>query len=108
MIDPDRDAFSTAPHDDEYAPIHAADKDDNDHLGRFDTELGGSDRNPYEPASYGNGYTRPHAEDEEHEMPIYSGASSVGGYGASTLEPDTDMSYTGASGSRVKFPTASY
>lgn len=106
MIDPDREAFSTAPHDDEYAPIHANDKDDNDHLGRFESEVGAG-RQPYEPASYENGYTRPQVDDE-HDMPNYSGASSVGGYRPSTVEPDADTSYTGANGGRVQFPHAPY
>ncbi|KAI9733504.1 MAG: hypothetical protein M1818_007252 [Claussenomyces sp. TS43310] len=49
LIDPDRDAFSTAPHD-EYAPVHLNDKDDaNDaeegHAGQplpYDTSYGGA------------------------------------------------------------------
>lgn len=39
-IDPDKEAFSTAPHDDEYAPVQSNDHDheDHDHVGgEFDT-----------------------------------------------------------------------
>lgn len=102
MIDPDREAFSTAPHDDEYAPVHGNDKDELDRLGRFDSELGGgSSSHPFEPASYDNAYARPGADDE-HESP-YSG-----GYRPSTVEPDTDTSYGGATGGRAQFPNAPY
>lgn len=103
MIDPDREAFSTTPHDDEYAPVHANDKDELDRLGRFDSELaGGSSSHPFEPASYDNAYARPGADDDDHESP-YSG-----GYRPSTVQPDTDTSYGGAAAGRAQFPNAPY
>ncbi|KFY50630.1 hypothetical protein V496_09268 [Pseudogymnoascus sp. VKM F-4515 (FW-2607)] len=103
MIDPDREAFSTTPHDDEYAPVHGNDKDELDRLGRFDSELaGGSSSHPFEPASYDNAYARPGADDDEHESP-YSG-----GYRPSTVQPDTDTSYGGAAAGRAQFPNAPY
>lgn len=102
MIDPDREAFSTLPHDDEYAPVHGNDKDDLDRLGRFDSEMGGgSSSHPFEPASYDNAYARPGA-DEEHESP-YSG-----NYRPTTVTPDTDTSYGGSAGGRAQFPNAPY
>ncbi|KFY30365.1 hypothetical protein V493_01962 [Pseudogymnoascus sp. VKM F-4281 (FW-2241)] len=103
MIDPDREAFSTTPHDDEYAPVHGNDKDELDRLGRFDSEMGaGSSSHPFEPASYDNAYVRPGAD--EHDSP-YSG-----GYRPTTVEPDTDTSYGGggAAGGRAQFPNAPY
>lgn len=124
MIDPDAAAFSTAPHD-EYAPIHGADKDD-DRLDRFDNELSaGPGRHPYEPDSYG--YAPPHVGDEHEIDTSYGGStigntyggsaagnfgapSSTGGYRASSVAPDEDTSYGGASGTgnRIHFPQAPY
>ena len=77
MIDPDREAFSTVPHDDEYAPVHGNDKDELERLARFDSEVGSSSH-PYEPASYDNAYARPRVEDED-DTPSYSGARGVRG-----------------------------
>jgi hypothetical protein len=53
MIDPDREAFSTAPHDDEYAPVHANDKDPDDMHHEMDGGEGSSV--PYDPTSYAGG-----------------------------------------------------
>lgn len=95
MIDPDKDAFSTAPHDDEYAPVNSND----------DTELGGGRfggrhspdplATPSEVPSYAapsyhsNGYVPPTVHDEP------TGYSS--NYGANT-------SHDG----RATFPTGRY
>lgn len=103
MIDPDREAFSTAPHDDEYAPVQDNDKDELDRLGRFDAEMGSGSNHPYEPASYDNAYARPHVEDED-DAPTYSAA----GYRPNTVEPDADTSYAGANGGKAQFPHAPY
>ncbi|KFX95522.1 hypothetical protein O988_05767 [Pseudogymnoascus sp. VKM F-3808] len=103
MIDPDREAFSTLPHDDEYAPVHGNDKDEIDRLGRFDSEMGGgSSSHPFEPASYDNAYARPGNDDDDT---LYSSAPS---YRPATVEPDTDTSYGGAKAGRVQFPNAPY
>lgn len=122
MIDPDRDAFSTAPHDDEYAPIHGGggggdnDNDKHDHLGRFDSEMGlgrmgSSSHHPYEPASYDSAYGRPHVEDDADAPPYSSIGSSSGPYGnrptSALSHQDMDTSYGGASG-RAQFPHAPY
>ena len=75
MIDPDRDAFSTAPHD-EYAPVH--DTDDHDihdvtgYSGAQPSTVGGG---------YGNtpiygAYAAPRVEDEDTTYPGYSGVQS--------------------------------
>jgi hypothetical protein len=57
MIDPDREAFSTAPHDDEYAPVHMNDKDD--HHSLHPSEMDGGESSgasqPYDPTSYSSG-----------------------------------------------------
>lgn len=93
MIDPDKDAFSTAPHDDEYMAVHNTDHD----------EI----------------HVPSHASD--YDPPTYAGpGSSVGG---SVYAPPTvsdDMGYTGYMGAqgrqspqvgdngRVHFPNARY
>ncbi|KAH8679627.1 hypothetical protein BGZ60DRAFT_427950 [Tricladium varicosporioides] len=112
MIDPDKEAFSTAPHDDEYAPVHSMD----DHEVLHDA--GGPN---YGGSSYGGGIS------ESSELG--AGGSHVGsqssrydgGYGGSSgyVPPsvhDDNTSYTGyagassvgSSGGRAQFPTAPY
>jgi len=78
MIDPDKDAFSTAPHDDDYAPVN--NNDDTEIGGRF----GASDSlaTPSEVPSYGtpsyhsNGYIPPSVHDEPTGYTGYSGANT--------------------------------
>jgi hypothetical protein len=97
MIDPDKEAFSTAPHDDEYAPVHNVDEH----------EI--HDLDPMQP-QYGAGPSSSHLGDE----PSYSG-----GYGGGYVPPtvhDENTSYSGYSGAtgtsdvggRVQFPHARY
>lgn len=91
-IDPDKEAFSTAPHDDEYAPVHNTDDHElPDHEG---SGYGGaaSQSSRYDANSYGSGYAPPHVSDELTGYEGYSGAAPVS---------------TGPSG-RVQFPDARY
>jgi hypothetical protein len=56
MIDPDREAFSTAPHEDEYAPVHMNDKDHQDDMMHHEMDGGESSTSaPYDPTSYSAG-----------------------------------------------------
>lgn len=90
MIDPDKEAFSTAPHD-EYAPVH--DTDDNDIH-----DAGPSYSRTHLP-SYSNGghgrseYVSPHVQDENS---AYEGYSAHGG------------STNGSTSGRVRFPDGRY
>ncbi|KAH8597011.1 hypothetical protein B0O99DRAFT_619134 [Bisporella sp. PMI_857] len=73
MIDPDKDAFSTAPHDDEYAPVHNDDHeipihsmngplDSHSYNQSSHTYQGPSDigaGNAYDPPQYGGAYAPP-------------------------------------------------
>jgi hypothetical protein len=91
MIDPDKDAFSTAPHD-EYAPVHDTD-----------------DHEIHDAPSYGGGQS-------SHMGGGYGDAApSYGAYASPTVEDET--AYTGYSGAqspsigptgRLQFPTARY
>jgi hypothetical protein len=81
VIDPDKEAFSTAPHDEEYAPVHG---------GEHEMNMGDGDR--FNEHSYNTGYNG------------YSPANSSVGLGA-------DTSYTGVASptpQRVHFPAANY
>lgn len=93
-IDPDKEAFSTAPHDDEYAPVHNADEHEiPDHIGSSyggDASMG-SRYGASSPSFGGSGYVAPSA----HEDTGYTGYS-----GAAPVQ-------TG-SGGRVQFPDARY
>lgn len=91
MIDPDKEAFSTAPHDDEYAPVH--DADDHEHevpgySGGESSQMGAGYEDPA--PSYG-GYAPPRVDDET-AYAGYSGAQSP------------QIGPTG----RLQFPTARY
>lgn len=92
MIDPDKEAFSTAPHD-EYAPVH--DTDDHEIHDAAPSYSGG------EPSTMGGGYADapaygayapPRVEDENTAYTGYSGAQSPG---------------IGPTG-RLQFPSARY
>lgn len=87
MIDPDKDAFSTSPHDD-YAPVHNADEHE---IHNY-------------PAAGSSGLGEQRYDDP---TPSYGGGSYVPSH-----SPE-DIAYTGYSGSqqpdgRVQFPTARY
>ncbi|CZS92915.1 uncharacterized protein RCO7_01248 [Rhynchosporium graminicola] len=97
QIDPDKEAFSTAPHDDEYAPVHNTDDHELPvHEGTSFGGLGsgglGSGPGPYDANSYGGGYVPPTVHDEPTGYTGYSGAAPVN---------------TSALG-RVQFPDARY
>jgi len=85
LIDPDKEAFSTAPADDEYVPVHTGDQD----IHEADSYNGESSTLPrYDALSYNNGYVPPQVHDDTSTA--YSG-------------------YSGAhSGGRAQFPAASY
>jgi hypothetical protein len=92
-IDPDKEAFSTAPHDDEYAPVHNTD----------DHEI---------PDGYGGPSGSVSSRYDGASSPSYAGGS---GYAPSTVH-DEPTGYTGYSGTapvsseggRVHFPDARY
>lgn len=95
VIDPDKDAFSTAPHDDEYAPVHNTD----------DHELGHG------------GYGGRHSPDPlsaPSEVPSYNAPSyHSGAYAPPTVhnEPTGYTGYNGGAASndgRATFPTGRY
>lgn len=94
-IDPDKEAFSTAPHDDDYAPVqNTDDQDAPDHEGsRYGARTGsqGSRFGASSP-SFGGGYVPPSVSDEPSVYTGYSGAASV---------------HSGTGG-RVHFPDARY
>jgi len=95
-IDPDKEAFSTAPHDDEYAPVHNADEHEiADHAEGSGYGPGPSSSmgNRYDASSYtSGGYVPPQVHDEPTGYTGYSGAGSV----------NTSV------GGRVQFPDARY
>jgi hypothetical protein len=93
MIDPDRDAFSTAPHDDEYAPVHMNDKD-NEHHEMDNGEHSGSQA--YDPISYGGGYVPPTVSDVD---------TSYRTYGSERPPSNT---YVDEEAGRVRFPAGNY
>ncbi|ESZ93690.1 hypothetical protein SBOR_5930 [Sclerotinia borealis F-4128] len=103
MIDPDKEAFSTAPHDDEYAPVHHAEEHEEHELhddgypgGNFVGRVHSPD---YEPSSYGGSYaaTSTAHHDDLEASTAYTGYSASG-YGGS------QNSRTG----RAQFPTGNY
>ena len=77
MIDPDKEAFSTAPHD-EYAPVH--DNDDHEihetpaYSGGESSNIGGG----YGDAPTYGAYAPPRVEDENTAYIGYSGTQSPG------------------------------
>jgi len=88
MIDPDKEAFSTAPHDDEYAPVHNID----DHeIHDMESGYGGEQSQASSFPSYGGGYVSPSAHDEPTAYTSYSAA------GGRTPSPG-----------RAQFPSANY
>ncbi|KUJ19753.1 uncharacterized protein LY89DRAFT_731009 [Mollisia scopiformis] len=87
-IDPDKEAFSTAPHDDEYAPVHNTD----DHEAAGSSYAGASTvGSAYNPDSAYSGYVAPHIADEPSGYQGYSGSGSIN-----------------SAGGRLNFPEARY
>ncbi|ETS80230.1 hypothetical protein PFICI_07759 [Pestalotiopsis fici W106-1] len=84
-IDPDKAAFSMAPHDEEaYAPIHADDHDNDDH------GIGGA---PYNADSYGAGRPMFDSETEYHsttQRPIHENPYNDHTYRANSTSPAND------------------
>ena len=79
MIDPDREAFSTAPHDDEYAPVHMNDKDHQDDMHHEMDSGEGSNSASYDPTTHVAG-----------QGTSYGGATGVGrGAGRVVYAPPT-------------------
>jgi len=90
QIDPHKDDFSTAPHDDEYAPIHMNEHEQEipDTTGSYGGGAGSyGGRHETPGISFSGGYVPPRVEDEEI------------GYGGA---------YGGAGGGRAQFPDARY
>jgi hypothetical protein len=115
MIDPDKDAFSTAPHDDEYAPVQNTD-DHDDLPGPL--SHGGYGNNstaptPYDSESYGAGGSGNYTGAGIYMPPSVTEDSGYSGYGGAPA----NTGYVGATGrqspvigenGRVHFPTARY
>jgi hypothetical protein len=94
MIDPDKEAFSTAPHDDEYAPVHNVDEHElPDHEGSGYGAGPSSVGSRYDAPSYTSGnYVQPQVQDEPTGYTGYTGSAPVN---------------TGPGG-RLQFPDARY
>lgn len=91
MIDPDKDAFSTAPHGDEYMAVHDTDEHDiHDIHNPSDTH------DNYDAPTYGGGYVPPTVSDDTGYTG-YTGAQGVG-----------RESPVGVENERVRFPSARY
>ena len=118
QIDPDKDAFSTAPHD-EYAPVHNVDDHDGIHDVN-DTSIptyGGRTSSPHngdnlhDPFRDQGGYMPPSVHDDNTGYMGYSGESTAPAYSS---QPPSDVGYSGQQGSmggaggRVQFPHAPY
>ncbi|TVY55863.1 hypothetical protein LSUE1_G008701 [Lachnellula suecica] len=112
MIDPDKEAFSTAPHDDEYAPVHHTDEEHEDihnsvpQYGSQGSRYGGGE------PQFGSQESHYGGAAESHYDGSYSGA---GGYVPPTVH-DEPTGYSGAgmgslgsnSNGRAQFPSARY
>jgi hypothetical protein len=113
MIDPDKEAFSAAPHDDEYGPMHGQ-----EHEMLHDAEHDEPSESHYDGYGGGGGYVPPTVHDEPTgygaEPTGYGGAGALHdeptGYGGAGVEPTR---YGGAGGigghdGRAQFPSARY
>ncbi|KAL3421220.1 hypothetical protein PVAG01_07665 [Phlyctema vagabunda] len=95
MIDPDKEAFSTAPHDDEYAPVHNTDAHDD------------------EESAYGGGPSETPRYDA-HAPSSYGGSATMGGSAyVSPMAHDDATAYSGYTPDpqppgRAQFPSANY
>lgn len=92
MIDPDKEAFSTAPHDDEYAPVHNADEHEMPDYGGYGAGPSSMGSRHDVPSYSSGGYVQPQVQDEPTAYTGYSGSAPV---------------HTGAGG-RVEFPDGRY
>jgi hypothetical protein len=90
-IDPDKEAFSTAPHDDEYARVHNTDDHESEASGTPYTVGGSTAGSAYESNSGYSGYVPPHVGDEPSSYQGYSGSGPIN-----------------TSGGRLNFPEARY
>jgi hypothetical protein len=105
MIDPDKDAFSTAPHDDEYVAVHNTDDheihDLPTHQGGYDAPTYGGNNTPPTyggtPAPYSGAYQPPTVEDSGY----------TGYQGGFQAEAGRQSPQVGSDG-RVHFPNARY
>ncbi len=93
MIDPDKEAFSTAPHDDEYAPVHNVDEHELPDHGHSAYGAGPSSEGGYGAPSYTTGgYQPPQVHDEPTGYTGYTGSAPV----------------NAGPGGRLQFPDARY
>lgn len=110
QIDPDKEAFSTAPHD-EYAPVHNIEDHDVLHDahniggpqyngGASSPSLGGSQSSRYD-GDYNSGYVPPSVHDDTS----YQG---YGGPAPVAYSAQAPQGSVGSAGGRAQFPSASY
>jgi len=90
-IDPDKEAFSTAPHDDEYAPVHNTDDHESEVGNPYASVSGSTVGSAYESNTAYSGYVPPHVADEPSGYQGYSGSGPINN-----------------SGGRLNFPEARY
>jgi len=91
-IDPDKEAFSTAPHDDEYAPVHNTDDHDHDAPGSSYAGPSSTMGSSYDTNTGYSGYVPPHVGDEPSGYQGYSGSGPI----------------NSSAGGRLNFPEARY
>lgn len=113
MIDPDREAFSTAPHDDEYAPVHANDKDRHDDMHHEMDSGEGSIAGSYDPTSYSGGagtsYVGGAGRGAGRVVYAPPTVSDVGTGHRTYDEEDLEQGgYDGRETGRVRFPAGNY
>jgi hypothetical protein len=119
MIDPDREAFSTAPHDDEYAPVHVNDRDHSSQHDDMHHEMDGGEGlsdSQYDPTSYGDsragtsyagtaGMGRGAGRVVYAPPTVSDAGTGYGRYGEDDLEQGE---YDGGEAGRVRFPAGNY
>ncbi|KAI9049349.1 hypothetical protein LZ554_007193 [Drepanopeziza brunnea f. sp. 'monogermtubi'] len=100
-IDPDKESFSTAPHDDEYAPVHNTEQLDEHELpqqalsdSHYSASNMGSMGGRFNADSYG-GYQSPALHDEPTGYMGYNGAAPVREGGGRVQFPDAPYSSSG-------------
>lgn len=87
-IDPDKEAFSTTPHDDEYAAVHNTDDHDLPEYGAGPSGSYGSRNDGASSPSYVGGYVPPTVHDEPTGYTGYSGSAPVNTIGGRVQFPD--------------------
>jgi hypothetical protein len=90
MIDPDKDAFSTAPHDDEYVAVHNTDEHEIHDMG----QPANTHADAYDSPTYGGAYVPPTVSDDMG----YTGYAGAQG----RQSPQVDDN------GRVQFPNGRY